>query len=351
MQNREKEILIDENVSILETLKYMDTVGRKLLIVTKEGAFSGLVSVGDMQRAIIKSINLSTPISKILRSKIKYAQKGDSIEFVKQMMLEYRMEICPELTTENELSNIYFWEDLFGKNQDIPVETFKLPVVIMAGGFGTRLKPLTYVIPKPLVPLTDKTMIEDIIERFVHFGSDQFIISINYKADLIKYYLSENLPDTDIEYIIEARPLGTAGSLGLLKGKLQETFFVTNCDIIIDADYSAILKFHKENNHDITIVAAVKNYHIPYGTIETDENGQLLRLQEKPDITFKINTGMYILEPETLNEIIDNEFLHITHLIEKIKDKGGNVGVFPVSEGSWKDMGDWNEYLTNIKVK
>ena len=137
--------------------------------------------------------------------------------------------------------------------------------------------------------------------------------------------------------------MGTAGSLSLLKDKMEQTFFVSNCDILIEQDYSEILDFHRQNKNEITIVAALKNYPIPYGVIETGNNGALLNIQEKPEFTLKINSGMYILEPHLLNEIPVNEFYYITQLINKVRNRKGQIGVFPVSEGSWKDIGSWEE--------
>jgi NDP-sugar pyrophosphorylase family protein len=142
--------------------------------------------------------------------------------------------------------------------------------------------------------------------------------------------------------------MGTAGSLSLLKDRIHETFFVSNCDILIEQDYSEILRYHKENKNEITLVAALKHYPIPYGTVEAGENGQLIALKEKPELTFKINSGMYILDPHLLNEIPDNQFFHIIQLIEKVKKRKGKVGVFPVSEKSWRDIGEWSEYLKLI---
>ena len=139
--------------------------------------------------------------------------------------------------------------------------------------------------------------------------------------------------------------MGTIGSLSLIKEKINQTFFVTNCDILIEQDYSEILDYHRANGNEITIVAALKHIPIPYGIVETGENGQLMELKEKPELTFKINSGMYVLEPHLLKEIPENTFLHITELIDKIRCRKGNVGVFPVSEKSWKDIGDWNLYL------
>ena len=126
--------------------------------------------------------------------------------------------------------------------------------------------------------------------------------------------------------------------------KLITTFFVSNCDILIDEDYSAIHKYHEENKNELTIVASIKNYDIPYGTIESGVNGELISLKEKPQLNFMINCGMYILEPHLLKEIPKNTFFHFTDLIQKIKDRGGKVGVFPISEKSWIDIGEWRFY-------
>ena len=254
----------------------------------------------------------------------------------------------PVVNDRREIVKVIFWEDLFGSPILPPKKQFHVPVVIMAGGLGSRLKPLTNVIPKPLIPINEKTIIEHIFDRFREHGCDSFYISVNYKAELIEYYLDEqNLP-YNIVYFKENVPMGTAGSLSLLKGKIKDTFFVSNCDILIEEDYSEILEYHKRNNNEITIVAALKSYNIPYGTIKSGEKGELKELIEKPCFTFKINSGMYILEPHLIDEIPNDKFFHITQLIEKVKNRRGRVGVFPVSEKSWKDIGEWSVYLKEL---
>jgi dTDP-glucose pyrophosphorylase len=340
---------IKYNCSLLEALKQMDELDKKLLIVFDDNEnYRGLLSVGDIQRAIIKNKPLGTPIKEVMRSNIRVAKPSDSFELVKEMMLDYRMELCPVVDEQNEIIKVYFWEDIFGDDPIKPREEFNLPVVIMAGGFGTRLRPLTHVIPKPLIPIGDKTMLEHIFDRFNVYGCDSFYLSVNYKSSLIEFYLKEqNLPYS-ISYLEEDKPLGTAGSLSLLKEELNETFFVSNCDILIEQDYSEILNYHRQNNNELTVIAALKNYSIPYGTIDTGNNGKLVGLNEKPDLTFQINSGMYILEPHLLEEIPDQTFFHITDLIEKVRNRDGKVGVFPVSEKSWTDVGEWDKYLENI---
>jgi len=344
-KNRIANRIIEINVSILHCLKKMDSEKVKLLFVFNDEQFIGIITIGDIQRAIIKNTNLNEKVSTILDKNKIYASKDESLEAIKNKMFSLRAELMPIVDVQNNLVNVYYWEDLFGETKKEPLFRFNLPVVIMAGGFGTRLKPLTNVLPKPLIPINDKTFIEEIFERFNDHGCDKFYISVNYKAELIEYYLSkQNLP-YNIQYFKEDKPMGTAGSLSLLKGHIKETLFVSNCDILIEQDYSEVLKYHRENKNEITAVAALKHYPIPYGTIETGENGRLLELIEKPEISFKINTGIYILEPHLLNEIPENKIFHMTHLIENVNKRNGRIGVFPVSEKSWKDIGAWGEYL------
>ena len=349
IDNLYKNRTISSNSKLLEAFKKMDILDKKLLIVLENELFVGLISAGDIQRAIIQNKPLNTMIKEVLRSTIRVAKLNDPFELIKKMMFDFRMELCPVVNEKKEIVNVYFWEDVFDDKQLQPSFQFNLPIIIMAGGFGTRLKPLTNVLPKPLIPFGETTILEQIFKRFNAHGSDRFHISVNYKAELIEYYLKEqNLP-YELNYFKEDKPMGTAGSLHLLKNSINETFFVSNCDIIVEEDYSQILKYHKENKNEITIVAALKNYSIPYGTIETGDNGELISLSEKPEFTFKINSGMYILEPHLLNEIPENDFFHITHLIENIRNRKGKVGVFPVSEKSWIDIGQWDEYLKQIR--
>ncbi|MCF8337112.1 MAG: nucleotidyltransferase family protein [Bacteroidales bacterium] len=342
---------INNEASILEAIKQMDNIGKKLLIVMENERFHSMLSIGDLQRAIIRENSFNIQIKSILRpaNKQRVAKTTDSFEDIKKTMLNYRTEYMPEIDEKNSVVNIHFWEDVFSQDEVRINRKVNLPVVVMAGGKGTRLKPITNVLPKPLIPVGDKTMLEHIMDRFASIGSNNFLISVNYKADMIQQYM-DSLPNKNykIEYFRENKPLGTAGSLSLLRKKLDEPFFVSNCDIIIEEDYSEIFNYHVENENELTIVAAIKNYPIPYGTLETSENGILRSLLEKPELTFKINSGMYILQPHLLNAIPEDKFYNITDLINKVIKRKGRVGVFPVSEGSWKDIGTWNEYLKII---
>lgn len=341
--------IIDKRRSILQALKKMDSEGVKLLFVYDNDAFKGILTIGDIQRAILSKIDLSAPLLNILDTKKIYAKPGDPIQTIKSLMLSFRAECMPVVNENDVLIDVHFWDDILYKTHSHCIIPFNLPIVIMAGGEGKRLKPLTNVLPKPLIPIGEKTIIEDIMDRFVSCGSKTFYISINYKADFIRSYFSQlNNKDYIINYIQENRPLGTAGSLAFLNKEIHTTFFVSNCDIVIEEDYDKILQYHIENKNEITIVTALKYFSLPYGIVETTEEGLLSILTEKPELLYKINTGMYILESNLLKEIPKNTYHNITDLINNVIKRDGRVGCFPVSEKAWKDIGEWSEYLRLI---
>ena len=350
MNNKIQELFIGINDSIISALRQMDAVKHKLLIVIKDGLFYRLLSIGDIQRAIIRGIDLNSQVCSILRSSNSVASIHDNKDEVKLSMQKTKAEYMPVIDDNGTIVDVIFWEDIFNANRKIGRNDLGLPVVIMAGGQGSRLRPLTNVLPKPLIPIGNQTMMEDIMDRFVECGCHNFYISVNYKADFIRHYFQTiDKPLYHIEYFQEEKPLGTAGSLHLLRDRIHSTFFVSNCDIIIDEDYSEILNYHQHNGNEITVVAAMKSISIPYGTLETKEDGLLSSIKEKPNYTFKINTGMYILEPHLIQEIPENEFYHITFLIEKLVNEGRKVGVFPISDGAWTDIGNWDEYYRYIR--
>lgn len=351
MNTKIQDLTIGLKDTIASALRQMDRINKKLLIVIENDKYYSMLSIGDIQRAIIRGIDLNTEIKTILRDYVVVVSETDNIEQIKQRMLQRRNEYMPIVSTEGKIIDVVFWEDIFKEQEKLKKGNINLPVVIMAGGIGSRLKPLTNVFPKALIPIGEKTMLEQIMESFAEQGCNNFYISVNHKSEMIKYYLDNlQIENYHIEYIEEDYFLGTAGSLGLLKDKIKTTFFLSNCDILVDQDMSEILNFHKLNNNEITIVAAMMNIKLPYGILETKNNGLLVGLVEKPDYFYKINTGLYILEPEVLEDIPNNEMYHLTDLAQKLIKQNRNVGVFPVSENSWKDIGTWDEFLKQARV-
>lgn len=340
------QLKISPKENLMSALRHMDLVDKKVLIICDDNKFIGIISIGDIQRAILNNVNLQDLVINHIRKDITYATDNDDLRLVKKQMKLNKIECMPIVNKYNELVDIIEWDDLFVDNQ---LSQINCPVVIMAGGEGKRLRPLTNIIPKPLIPISNKTIIEEIMDKFVEVNCHKFYLSINFMADKIKeYFLKISNPNYNIDYIKEEKPLGTAGSLFLLKNKLKETFFVTNCDVLIDVNFSDLLSFHKVNNNIATIVSIIKTVEIPYGTIETFGDGTLKDLAEKPIKSYQINSGLYILEPNVFEYIYDNEFLHITNLLLRLKDNNKKVGVFPLSEKSYTDMGTWDMYMKAI---
>ncbi len=341
-----EEISIDYNATVIETLRRMDSLSIKLLIVTKNDQYHSLISVGDLQRSLIDGKSLEEKIRNCLRNKVRTATTSDSDETIRHIMLINRTEFMPVLDQDGQLHRVIFWSDLYAEK---PISQsnnkVNVPVVIMAGGKGSRLEPLTSIIPKPLIPIGDKPIIEKIIDRFATVSASKYFCVVNYKKEVIMRHF-ESFPDGqyDIEFIIEAEPLGTAGSLNQLQGKVTSTFFLTNCDIIVENDLHEILQYHRDNGNDMKIVTAIRSVNIPYGTVESNAEGLLTQFKEKPEFNVFVNTGMYVIEPDVLNQIPTDTSIHMTDVIDRLMERSGRVGVFPVSEKSWMDIGEWPEY-------
>ena len=339
--------IINKDISLLEALDIMDNTDRKLLIICEDSIFLGVISIGDIQRAILNKYDLSQRVIDFVRSDIIVATTDDDIELIKSKMRTERIESMPIVDDRNKLVDVIEWEDLFDVEKPL-YENVGCPVVIMAGGKGTRLLPLTNIIPKPLIPISDRTVIEEIMHSFKNVGCNKFFISVNYKKEVIENYFSER-GEWDIEYIYEEKPLGTIGALSCLKNRFTESFFVINCDTLVDVDIMDLMDYHKTNENIITVVSVVKKMDIPYGTLDLDFGGVVKGIKEKPKYVYQINSGMYILEPEALMYIGDNTFTNITDLMELLIKKNKKVGAYPVSEKAWVDMGNWNEYLRVVE--
>ncbi|MBW8889345.1 MAG: nucleotidyltransferase family protein [Fibrobacteres bacterium] len=319
-----------------------------LFIVDPEGKILGSVSDGDVRRWVLADRSLNDPLAKIMNREPIVCSETDSRERIKLVMLKRSVNCVPILDRAGVIKKVVTWQSLIrgetAKAQKKTSSAKGTPTVIIAGGFGTRLAPFTKVLPKPLIPIGDKPILEHIMDRFQSFGADEFFLSLNYKANMIKAYFNEAGGDQKIHYVLEDKPLGTAGSLSLLKGKLLRDFFVSNCDILVDADYGDMLDFHHHNENAITMVCSMKHSRIPYGVVELNKGGTLKTLHEKPEYDHLVNTGMYIVSPAMLALVPNGTFFHFTDLIEKAKDLGHKIGVYPITEGAWVDIGQLEDY-------
>ena len=258
-------------------------------------------------------------------------------------MTKLTITALPVVNTKGAITDIVFRETEAAEKQESKYSLEQVPVVIMAGGKGTRLYPYTKILPKPLIPIGDIPIMERIIGKFRDAGAKQFFATVNYRKSMIKSYFSELQTDYKMDYVEEEKPLGTAGSLRLVENTFTKPFVVTNCDILIHADYGDIYRYHKESGNELTIVAALKNIVVPYGVIHASENGVVESMEEKPRLSYFVNTGMYILNPDLIKDIPENTFFHMTDLANKLMSENRKVGMYPISEDSFLDMGEFEE--------
>lgn len=341
-----KELCISKDATMLQAMEQMDRVGHKLLMAYDGEQFCGLLSIGAIQRAIVRGVSPRSLISEILPEKIVVCAANDDETKIKAEMLRCRAEYMP-IVDKGRIADVVFWEDMFGEDMGIGVSAkrYDLPVVVMAGGEGTRLRPLTNILPKPLLPIGKKTIIETIMDRFVEIGCRQFFISVNYMADTVERYLKEhNDGRYNLSFFREHMPMGSGGSLSLLKGKINETFFFTNCDNILKQDLSEIVDVHRQNKNEMTVVAAVKAMKLPYGNLVVGDDERVVNVEEKPEFLFRVNTGVYVMESHLLNDVPGDRYFPITDLMNIIIRRGGRVGCFPITDGSWCDIGNWEDY-------
>ncbi len=345
------ELLIDRNKTVTDAMKQLEATSSKILFAVDERSeLCGTVVDGDIRRWILDSGSLGAAVGDVCNPSPLVVHKPYELEAVKKLMIGHDVTRIPVLNGSGQIVDVLTWEAVFGGQvASKPVAQLDLPVVIMAGGKGTRLDPFTKILPKPLIPVGEKTALEYIIDSFLPYGLSRFYFSVFHKAKIIRAYFEELAPEYDVEYVEEETPLGTAGGLKLLSGRISGSFIVTNCDNIIRLDYADLVDHHRKKGNGITVVASMKHYDIPYGICEIENGGTLSNMVEKPEYSFLVNTGMYVLESEVLDLIPEGEFFHITHLIERVRNTGGQVGVYPIGNEAWLDIGEWSEYRNTLK--
>lgn len=332
------QFIIPEDTTIQNAIKKMDKNGYGVLFICSGRKLKAVISDGDFRRSMLNRADMSGNVEKIANYNPKKVYFDEALDYV-DYMKQKQITAVPILDKEQNIVRIEFVNG--DKAYNLLPEN--ISVVIMAGGRGTRLYPYTKILPKPLIPVGEKTITEHIIDRFQNVGCDRFYMIVNYKKGFIKAYFQESESNLNIMFIDEDEYCGTGGGLGLLCGKMDNTFFMTNCDIIVEADYNDILAYHKMHKNLITMVCAKKKIQIPYGTVEINQNSEVQMIQEKPEYTFLTNTGLYVLEPEFLDKIPQNQFIHITEIIENCIAEGENVGVYSVDDSAWMDMGQLEE--------
>lgn len=339
------QFLITEDATLIEALELLDRTAKKVVFVESNHRLVAALTDGDIRRWILKKGKLDANVKQIANYNPKFINVKDKLE-TKHFMKQHGIEALPVVNDDMEIISISLMND----EEIHRSKNLKIPVVIMAGGLGTRLYPYTKVLPKPLIPIGDLPIVEHIINRFNKFGVNDFHLVVNHKKNMIKAYFNEIEKTYNVDYADEDIPLGTGGGLSLLKGKLNSTFILTNCDILIEEDYEKIYQFHKKERNIITMVCSLKNVKIPYGVIEINDAGEIIEMKEKPEFTFFTNTGMYIVEPEVIQELDENTSIGFPDIIENHQLNGKKVGIFPIGESTWLDMGQIDE-MEKMRVR
>ncbi len=328
--------LISPSCTVKEAISYMEEhVLKALIIADQDRKLLGLFTLGDMRYYFLRNGDLNRNIQDAMNKTPKVFQSRLEAEKSAQKLIIY-----PIVDEHGIVIDVYCGEN---RDESVTDALRDVPVVIMAGGKGTRLYPYTKILPKALIPIGDLTITERIINSFFQFGCREFYMILNHKAEMIRAYYQEIEKSYNVTFFKENKFLGTAGGLACLKETIHDTFFVSNCDILLNADLECVYRTHKMNNNKITFVCAMKEVVIPYGVVEADEHGRILSMKEKPEFSFLTNTGVYVLEPEVIRDLKEDEFVHMPELARRYMEKGENVGVFPVSEKAWMDMGQFGE--------
>lgn len=345
-----KSLKILSSLSIKEAMNKLNDNYEKILFVTEsDNRLIGIVMDGDIRRAIVSGETLHSKVEDIMqRSPIAlFSREPDYKSKAKELMMQKKIEHVPVLDSEGKIEDVVLWTDFLGNNKkDIPKKYLNNQVVIMAGGKGSRLDPFTRIFPKPLIPVGNKAAIEIIMDSFSRCGFHRFIYSLNYRKEYLKLFLKEKSFPYEIDLVEEKEFLGTAGSLYSVKDKIDDTFFVVNCDSLLDLDFEDVLNWHREHKAAITIIGSHMEVNIPFGVLEIS-NGILNKISEKPVHDVFINTGVYVMERNVLSYFSEEKPLDMNQLIDIVAKKE-KVGVYPIYKG-WFDLGQWEEYKKTAK--
>lgn len=325
--------LLNLNASIKDAIRCLDISALRIVLVVNEGGkLVGTVSDGDIRRGILKGVGLDRPITEIMRKNALVVPRSISSELILQIMHSNKLLQIPIVDDQQQVVGLHVWNEIAS-----PIARGN-PILIMAGGMGTRLMPYTQNCPKPMVHIAGKPMLQHIIERAKDEGFDNFILAINHLGHIIEEYFDDgSCLGVRIEYIKEKTPLGTAGALSLLGSKLSMPVLVTNGDVITDIRYGELLDFHSRHLASATMAVRAHEWQNPFGIVQTD-GVNIIGFEEKPVIKSHINAGVYVLSPEALDLLKFNEPFDMPELFEKARIQKLRIVAYPMHE-PWLDVG------------
>jgi dTDP-glucose pyrophosphorylase len=335
-----KEILLSPDTPILESLRHIDSGSLQIVfVVDEQGRLLGSVSDGDVRRGILRGIALSEPVHKVMNTEPVSARPGEDRQKLLEQMKRLTLRVIPLLDEQRRVAGLETLNHLldFGPRANL--------VVVMAGGLGTRLKPLTNVCPKPMLTVGGRPILEIILETLVEAGFKRFCFAVNYMAEMIHAHFDNGSRwKVDIQYLHEEQPLGTAGALGLLSEPPEDTFLVMNGDVLTKVDFGRFIDFHRNHQAMGTMCVRKYDFQVPYGVVMTDGH-EFLDIEEKPVHNFFVNAGIYALEPTALRFIPKSQRYDMTEWFRDMQAARENLAVYPVRE-YWMDIGQNNDLQT-----
>jgi dTDP-glucose pyrophosphorylase/predicted transcriptional regulator len=327
------DLLVRPEQTMLDAVRIIDKGGLQIaLIVDDAGRLLGTATDGDVRRALLKGLPMSAPVVEVMNSRPRTAQQGAGARAAIQIMTDYSLRQVPVIDEHDKLLGIEYAGELMqhGKRDAW--------VVLMAGGLGTRLRPITDTTPKPLIPVGGRPLLEGIISSFADQGFERFFLSLNYKPELFKAYFGDGKKlGVSIEYLEEVEPRGTAGALSLLPEQPTRSLVVMNGDLLTSANFGQLMDFHEEHAAIGTMCVREYRNQVPYGVVETDHH-RFLGVIEKPVQTYFVNAGIYALSPEALRRIPEDRSYNMTDLFTDFAASKESAAVFPIRE-YWLDVG------------
>jgi len=333
-----KKTLIPPDTTILEAMKIIDEGALQIaLVISNNNNLLGTITDGDIRRGIIKGIKLSDNVEKIMNPHPIICEKDKSREEIVALM---KIELIHQIPIVDERGCVVGLEVL---DEVTHLEEQENLVILMAGGFGSRLRPLTDDCPKPLLRVGSKPLLEIILKSFIEFGFKRFYFSVLYKGDMIEEYFKDGSKwGVQIRYIHEDKAMGTAGALGLLPERPDKPIIVMNADLLTKVNFRYMLRFHYEHKASATMCVREYDVQIPYGVARL-EKSRLIGIDEKPSQHFFVNAGIYVLEPEILDMVPKNSQFDMPSLFEKLIEKNLEIAVFPIRE-YWLDIGHADDF-------
>lgn len=333
-----KKVLLGPSTPIIKAIEIIDAGALQIaLVVSGEGCLLGTLTDGDIRRGILRGISLNNPVSQVMNNSPTIVRDHEDTEAIISTMKSKNIFQIPVVNERGIIVDLAVLKDLLNPRKRNNV------VVIMAGGMGSRLRPLTDDCPKPLLKVGGKPLLETILENFLEFGLYNFYFSVNYKADMIKQYFGDGSRwGANIEYISEEKRMGTAGALGLLPDRPKNTMLVMNGDLLTKINFEHLLDFHADTKAAATMCVKEYNFQIPYGVVKTNKH-RLVEIEEKPVKTFFISAGIYAIEPGAIDLIPKKEYFDMPALFERLIKDNRETAVFPIRE-YWLDIGHKDDF-------